>query len=193
MSFETRLIEALRKGDFIPSRLGSIGFGYDLWAKHPNGDVIVHCGGNAGWFDWFTPIQNGEQADFELVIAGRAYRLVRGVDDIPAGFARIGDDGIRHSPNRDVVVRRRGVPTKPGPAPGPNLRRDAVWDRPYRLEQRMGGARTGEWQLAEQHRDLRLAQQAGERYYRFHGVGYRVVLRGEVLHSWQPEPQGADA
>lgn len=98
----SRVAAALGKGDFIPNRPGSLSLGYDLWARHENGDVILHCGGNAGWFDWFRPVQDGDTPDFTLAIAGRAYCLVRGVDldHLPAGFEPVSAAG--HLPGRPL-------------------------------------------------------------------------------------------
>lgn len=98
-----RFAKELKKGDFIPSKPGSLAFGYDLWASHENGDVILHCGGNAGWFDWFTPVQVGDRPGFRIVIDGRAYRLVRGVDALLSGFEIVGPSG-RGRPKSLVVL-----------------------------------------------------------------------------------------
>jgi hypothetical protein len=106
IGFAKRLAAQLAKGDFIPSKHGNLSAGYDLWARHANGDVIVHCGGNAGWFDWFTPVARGDEPDFVLVIEGRDYRLVRGVDEIPEGFSIVGAPG--HG-----GLRRVGRPSRP--------------------------------------------------------------------------------
>ena len=93
-----RFAKELAKGDFIPSKPGALGVGYDLWARHENGDVILHC--TAGWFDLFRPVQPGDAPDFELAIEGRSYRLVRGVDAIPSGFVMVEHPGEGGLPPR---------------------------------------------------------------------------------------------
>lgn len=180
-----RLAAELGKGDFIPSRFGSIGFGYDLWATHPNGDVIVYCGGNARWFDWFRPVQPGDDPDFELTINGRQYRLVRGVDDIPSQFKRPSQEA---SPSfaQPVKTRRPGLPTVRQRQPQ-IITRAAVefspLERPFVVEQ----FENGMWHRFGDHKTIVLARQDGDRYLRFHGTAFRVVCRGEVVHEWRPE------
>lgn len=132
MNNAARLLRELhRAGDFIPSRIGTLGVGYDLVARHPNGDVVLHCGGNAGWLDWFTPVAAGESADFEVVITGRAYRLVRSVDALPAGFEPIIPDlHKRGRPAHAGTGPRLVAPPKPAP---PQHDFDAR-ERPYDVD-----------------------------------------------------------
>ena len=110
-SFAKKVAAQLAKGDFIPNKPGAIGHGYDLWARHPNGDVILHCGGNAGWFDWFTPAWQ-ERPDFVLTIDGEDYQLVRGVDvdHMPAGFEVISASQGLKVRHEDRMEGEGGVP-----------------------------------------------------------------------------------
>ena len=148
---------------FAKNRAGALDFGYDLWARHANGDVILHCGGkDAGWFDWFTPVQPGDAPDFKVTIEGRAFRLVRGVDVLPTGFEPVPHPG--HGPGRPTRAARES------------------WMRPYRVEALIQDA----WRPGESHRELHLAQQDGNRYYRFNDVPYRVVYRNAVVYEWRP-------
>lgn len=195
-----RLAKVLKQGEFIPSKPGALSFGYDLWARHENGDVILHCGGNAGWFDWFTPVKPGDAPDFELTIDGRQYRLVRGVDAVPSTFVTRHELDKRHGgtiaqAQRASQIRRVGRPVKAtGPVAPPAPVVHSSWERPYRIEQLEPDGVT--WtDMKDAHRTLHLAAQAGDRYYRHHGHAHRVVYRGrEVVHEWRPTPlEGASA
>jgi hypothetical protein len=174
-AFAKRVAAALGQGEFIPSKPGTIGFGYSLWARHENGDVIVHCGANAGWFDWFTPVLPGDAPDFELTIEDRQYRLVRGVDTIPATFLpAITHPGKGHTLSGAISVERRGRP------PGPRLVPWSTERRNYMVE----GFLEGRWQLLDSCRsEFAATSQAKARYVK-DAVPHRVVYLDAVLREF---------
>lgn len=96
-----RLANAITATPFyVPRRPGTLGHGYSLWGRHPDGDVLLHCGAEKeGWYDRFTPVKSGESWAFVIALNDQLYRLVRGVDEIPAGF----------EPDRRVERRRCGL------------------------------------------------------------------------------------
>lgn len=174
--YAERLAKVLKGGEFVPNRPGSLGSGYELWARHrETADVMLHCGGNAGWFDWFTPVGLGEAHAFTVAIEGRAYRLVRGVDAVPAIFEQVIAVAQPHARQVRRPQPRMVRPTQPPDRRGPL---GDLGERPFAIEVRRD---SGAWEEIDRCRTEWGASSTAASMQDKYRVPFRTMRAGQVV------------